>query len=348
MTLTIHFVSETFPASRSVQRLAGLRSLGHRVLSIPVTPPGVDYETPPAWSDRVRYRLRRPADRSGANAALLRVGRDDPASIIWLDNAKTIRPRTLSLLAQSSPRPRFVWFSEDDMMNPLMGSVWLDRTLGLFDLWVTTKSFNAEPGELPAKGARKVLFVDNAFDPALHHPEPVGDEERHLLGADISFIGTFERPRAESLLALAHAGHTVRIWGNGWSAFRQAHANLRVEDRPVYGAEFRKTIGCSAINLGFLRKSNRDRQTCRSIEVPACGGFMLHEHTEEMTRIFAPDEAAAYFRDDRELIEACGRWLRDPAGRHRVAAAGHRRVHALGLDHASIMARVLRELDMAQ
>lgn len=344
MTGHVAFVSETFPASRSVQRLNALRALGLRVTSIPVTPPGADYETAPSLQDRLRYRLRRPADRSGANQALLDLSETDPPSLVWLDNAKTIRPQTLSRLAVRNPRPAFVWFSEDDMMNPRMGSVWLDGAIPIFDLWVTTKSFNAEPAELPAKGVRKVLFVDNSFDPATHFPEPVGEAERGAFGADISFIGTFERPRAHSLRILAEAGFRVRVWGNGWASMKNVHPGLRIEDKPVYGADFRRAIACSAINLGFLRKSNRDRQTCRSIEVPACGGFMLHEHAEEMTRILRPGEEAAYFHDDLALITACERWLSDPLGRDRIAAAACGRVRSLRLDHASTVSRILSAL----
>jgi len=48
----------------------------------------------------------------------------------------------------------------------------------LFDLWVTTKSFNAQLGEVPSMGVKNVLFVDNSFCPHDHVPIAITEDER--------------------------------------------------------------------------------------------------------------------------------------------------------------------------
>src|SRR5262249_31144401 len=150
--------------------------------------------------------------------------------------------------------------------------------------------------------------------------------ETTAFGADVAFVGTFEAPRAASLLALARAGIGVRVWGNGWAQLRDAHPNLSVEARPVYDDDYARTINATRINLAFLRKANRYLQTCRTVEVPACGGFMLHERSGEVERLFAGDREAAFFETDGDLVAACRRWLADEAGRRAVAEAGRARV----------------------
>lgn len=320
--MNIVLVGETNPGSRTPQRLRALTDLGHRVAMVATMPPGWTYETRPGLLDRLCYRLRRPRDGAGANAALIEAAVG--AEVVILDNARTIRPATLRAVRRLAPRARLVWYSEDDTMNPRHRTRWLEGCIPLFDLWVTTKSFNAEPAEMPALGARRVMVVDNSFCPSAH--APITPDRR--FAATVSFVGTFEAPRADDLLDLAAAGIPVRVWGNGWAALAGRLPLLTIEGCPVYGDDYRRVVCSSAINLCFLRKGNRDRQTCRSLEIPAIGGFMLHEASSEMTRLLAPDREVAYFSPGKNLVEQCNSWLSDDAGRARLAAAAHARVMA--------------------
>lgn len=336
--MRILFVAEAVPGSRSLQRYQALRALGHQVLFVPTTPAGHSCEARPSLAERIRYRLRVPVDAGRVNETLCGL---DAASfdLAFFDNAKTVRRASLEALKGRNPAMPLVWFAEDDLMNPRHLTHWLAGAIPLFDLMVTTKSFNAEPGELPRLGARRVMFVNNAFDPDLHRPVPLEESA----GGGITFVGTFEAPRAASLLALAEAGLSCRVWGNGWQAMAGRHPGLVIENRPVYGPDYARALCSSEINLCFLRHFNRDRQTTRSVEIPACGAFMVHERSNEMMGLLRPDAEAAYFGDDRELVSVCRRWLGDGEGRAAIAAAGLARVHALGLSHGGILSRVLDE-----
>jgi spore maturation protein CgeB len=338
--MKILFIAEAVPGSRSLQRLQALRDLGHEVVFVPTTPEGHSCEQAPSLAYRISYRLRLPFDLAGINAALCTLDARE-FDVALFDNAKTVRKATLHALKRANPRLALVWFSEDDIFNPRHRTHWLAAAIPLFDLWVTTKSHNAQPEELPRLGARRILFVDNSYDPSLHHPIDLDSEARARFGADISFVGTYEAPRGESLLALARAGLNLRVWGNGWNGMANANGRLVIESRPVYGSDYSRVLCSSKINLCFLRHFNRDRQTTRSIEIPACGAFMVHEHSAEMTALLRPETEAAYFRDDGDLLNQCRRWLADDHGRAKVAAAGRQRVRDLGLSHGEAMTRVL-------
>jgi glycosyltransferase involved in cell wall biosynthesis len=329
--MKILFVGETNVGSRAPQRVQSLRDLGHEVTVVSASPPGWSYESRPAFVDRLFHAWRLPLDRAGAGRAMASVASSH--QVLVLDNARAIRPGALRAVRRIAPKIRIIWYSEDDMLNPVHRSRWIERSLGLFDLCVTTKSFNARPEELPALGARKVLFVNNTYCPHAHRPIRLDSDEMARWGSAASFVGTFEEPRAESMLQLARAGIPVRIWGNGWAGVRSIHSLMTVENRPAYGDDYRRVVAASAINLCFLRHGNRDRQTCRSVEIPAMGGFMVHEFSDEMTALFASDREAVYFRDAEELVRACRAWLPDEPRRESVAAAGYRRAVEGGFSH---------------
>lgn len=336
-------VGQTFEASRTVQRAAAMRGLGCTVTCVPTVPAGDNYETPPTMLQRIRYRLRFPADPASANQAILREV-EHGADILWLDAADMISAATLRRAKQINEKLALVWYCEDDMMNPRLRTRQLDAALGLFDLWVTTKSFNARPEELPSLGARKVFFVNNSCDPELHRPVKLSEEDRHKFGAPVSFIGSFEEPRAQSMLYLAGQGIKVRVWGNGWATWVGRHPNLQIENRPAYNEEFAKVVSASSINLCFLRHANRDLQTCRSIEVPACAGFMVHERNDEIGALYREGREAAYFSSDEELAKVCESWLEREEQRNIVGTAAQERTLEIGLVHSSNVMRILKAL----
>lgn len=327
-------VGEANTGSRTPQRLRALRELGHQVVLVPTTAPDWTYETKPGLPYRLAYRLRLPLDPARANTALIAAAGQGADAVI-LDNARMIRPATLRRLRTLIPDAKLIWYSEDDSMNPIHRSRWTEGCMPLFDLWVTTKSFNAEPAEVPALGVRRVLFVNNSYCPHDHAPLDLSEQERSRWAAPVSFVGTFEAARGHDLLALAQAGIAVRVWGNGWQSLHDSHANLRIEARPVYGDDYRRVVAASDLNLCFLRKGNRDRQTCRSMELPAMGAAMLHEASAEVEGLFAPDREAVYFADATALVAAARRWLADPPARQDLGRAARQRAVDDGHDHAS-------------
>ena len=292
---------------------------------------------------KIRYRLRVPADPAKANQAALREV-EKGADILWLDAADMIGPATLRQARRINPELKLVWYCEDDMMNPRLRTRQVDGAIPLFDLWVTTKSFNAQPEELPSLGAANVLFVNNSCEPALHRPLQISDEEQRRFGAPVSFIGSFEESRARSMLHVARHGLTVRVWGNGWADWVGKHPDLLVENKPAYNDEFAKVVAASPINLCFLRKSNRDLQTCRSIEIPACSGFMVHERNSEIVTLYREGKEAAYFSSDEELAQVCSAWVGQDQQRTLIGQAARKRTLDLELTHDSNIIRIFNAL----
>lgn len=345
--LTVLFVGDLNPYSNSYSRLKGFRKLCSRVDAASHTPQG-DRETgyaAPSLSFRIAWKLGFHLDTENANGWLLRMAREASPDLIWIEKGNMIRPTSLRQMRLACPTAKIVSYSDDDMFNRT-NRTWPYRWgLGLYDVVFTTKSYNANAGELPRLGARQVVIVDKAYDPEGHRPMELDASDRAWLAADVGFIGSFERDRAEDMLYLAQNGVRVRIWGNGWEDFKVTHPNLIIERRALVNgsdnALYSKGINATGINLAFLRKENRDLQTDRSVEIPACGGFMLAEYSDEHARLFAEGKEAAFFRSRDELVQKILYFREHDDERKSIAAAGRQRCIESGYSHEDRVAFML-------
>jgi hypothetical protein len=310
-------------------RMEVMEELGHRVFPISTHAAGEGILRNQLLKASHRaFRLGLPfgggLDFAGANRAILETLRAHPdADLLWLDKAITILPGTLVEVRRRHPRCIIAGFSPDDLGRRCNQTARFLRHLPRYHVFFTTKSFNVP--ELRARTTADVVFVEKAFQADFHRPVEVTPEDRARLGGGVGFIGTFEAPRAGSMHYLAANGVGVRIWGGFWERLQSHHDLLRVEKAPLFGPDYPRAICTFDINLCFLRKGNRDRQTARSVEIPACGGFMLAERTDEHLGLFTEGQEAEYFSSDEELLQKCRYYLEHPKERARIAAAGRRR-----------------------
>jgi hypothetical protein len=301
-------------------RAEALEQLGHEVTL-------VNAETPTGgWRYqlyRVGNRLDRPPDVLGTNRAILQAVRHRRVDVVWIDKGRSIRPATLRTLREISPGTLLLTYSPDDMMNTDNQSVQYRANIPAYDVHVTTKSYNVQ--ELLDLGAREVQFVDNAYDPATHRPLELTEEERRRYATDVGFVGAYEQERGADMAWLAGQGVAIKIWGYLWDRLQPVPPKLDLRHEAVRGDEYAKAVVASKIQLGFLRKVNRDLQTTRSIEIPAIGTFMLAERSPEHRRLFEEGKEAEFFDSREELLEKCRYYLEHDEERRRIARAGRQR-----------------------
>jgi spore maturation protein CgeB len=336
----ILFVGPLVKGGTTLQRCQTLRRLGHEVLAVD--------ELPAPWSSvaltlpyRAFHRLGGPHDLAGVNRQLRAVDHGFAPHLLWIEKGLTVEAATLRALRERWPQTVMLNYSGDDMFNPRNQSRQWHAALRLYDVYVTTKRHNVP--ELRAAGARDVFHVDKAFDPLAHRPMPVTPEVRARFGGDVGFVGWPETERAASMLHLARHAVPVRVWGP-WGRLRLSHPNLRIEGRPLWSDDYASALSAFRINLCFLRKANRDCHTTRSVEIPACGGFMLAERTEEHLALFEEDREAVYFSSDDELLDKARWYLAHEEDRARIAEAGRRRCWTGGYTYERRLEQVLAHL----
>jgi spore maturation protein CgeB len=251
-------------------------------------------------------------------------------------------------------------FYPDDAFTPERYTLRAAEAMKRFDCVLTTKSFNVP--ELHTIGIPVARFVNKFFHPKYHHPAQLTDEERRLYASDVTFIGNgYNSERADFLATLVEACPEVNfnVWGHWrrlknplywfkaqryrrWSKlYQRAHG-------PVNWQIMNKVFAASKINLGLLYPGEgptriRDYQTQRSVEIPACGGFMLAEYTDEHQALFAEDREAVYFRSFDDLVAKIKYYLNHDDERIQIAQAGLKRAVTSGYTSLDRARTVLEE-----
>lgn len=241
------------------------------------------------------------------------------------------------------PGRRLLVFHTDDLRNPLNASSSMLEALPHWDIVFTTRRFAL--GEILAQGARRVEFLPFGYDPSLHYPAPFTPSETNPWDRTVSFVGTWSAERPPLLEPLLSRCE-LAIWGSCWESVpRSSPLFPSIRRHTLLGAELRRLLSNTAINLALLRKANRDRHTMRSFEITACGGFMLAERSDEHLEMFEQDREAVFFNGVEELTEKVARYLADPHARRAISEAGHRRLLGGRHTYADRAAAILQAMN---
>ena len=210
---------------------------------------------------------------------------------------------------------------------------WYLRCIPFYDKNFFYRKINCE--EAIAHGAKHAEVLLPYFMPWQDRPKKLFGEDVLRFQTDVVFVGHYEPDGRElSLRVLAEAGIKVKLWGgSSWTS--AVLGDLWSKLAPITKAEddnYAKALSGAKICLCFLSKLNRDTYTRRCFEIPACGGLMLAERTDDLMMFFKEDEEACFFSSKEELVQKVQWLLLNPQKRELIAAAGLRRVWADGHD----------------
>jgi len=291
---------------------------------------------------KVRGRLGRPKDLNHVNLKIAHLAAEQRFDILWLDKALTVTCSTLAIFRKGNPGAACIFYSGDDMLNPRNQTYYYREALPHYDIHFTTKSYNV--AELEGMGCKQVTYIENAYDPKTHRPMQLSSSDMQRYASDIGFVGGYEQDRWTHMKRLALAKLQVRIAGSFWERVDASAApNMSVMYGDLCGDDYAKAICATKVNLCFLRKINRDLETTRSVEIPACGGFMLAERTEEHRALFEEGKEAEYFETFDELLDKARFYVRHDAARSRIASAGHARCMSSGYSVHDRMSHMLAQ-----
>lgn len=320
----ILFIGDLNEYGRGYQRYRTLKEMGHDVVAHSHTFVSVPGKIqPPTLLYRLFWKLRLPLDDMKVNAILKAEIQKSRFDVIWIEKGNMVWPYTLATIKKMAPDAALISCSEDDMYARHGHSLWYRWGLCHYDCVFTTKAYNLQ--ELKLFGAKRIKLFLDSYDEKIHRPMQLTDAERSRFECDVGAIGAFEPERASSLQYLAENGIRVSIWGNGWGGWVGRHPNLDVRNEFLFGEDYSKAICATKINLNFLRKINRDEVTSRSVEIPACGGFILTERTGRHMEFFAEGKEAEFFGSNEELLAKTRIYLQNDPDRMRISLAGRER-----------------------
>jgi spore maturation protein CgeB len=196
------------------------------------------------------------------------------------------------------------------------------KALSGYDRVCSTRRANIE--DLERLGCRSVEYVPFGFDQDLFFLDPPSVSEASTYASDVFFAGGADADRIPYLAALLEAGLTLSLYGDYWERFQETRRVSRGHASPDV---LRKAAVGAAVCLCLVRRSNRDGHSMRSFEVPAAGGCMLVEDTDEHREFFGPSgEAVVYFQSIDDMVDSARQLLREPETRVRLAQTAHDRV----------------------
>ena len=286
--------------------------------------------------DKIKYKLRIPSDRYEINKKLHLYDLTN-IDILFVIKGNEIKPKTIKDIKKKYPNIKLINFSLDDMYARHNRSFYYTHSIKLYDLVVTTKSYNLN--ELPLLGSRNIMFVYQGFSKDIHKPIYNSNLFKH----DILFIGYPEKERIESILYLAKNGFQIDIYGypNAWEKSNIKHKNIVNHKNSLFGEKYSEAISNSKITLCFLRKINRDLHTSRSIEIPACKGFMLAERTNEHLDLFEEGIEAEFFASNEELLKKVNYYLLNEEKRQEVMEEGYKKCIEKDYSYDNMLERIL-------
>jgi spore maturation protein CgeB len=340
MKLNLLYVGDLWTGSTALQRLDALKTLNYNIIEIDSTQV---LNKAQQLLFRISFKLKWPIDFIGLNKKIISTLNQQAFDVLWVDKGLFIKPNTLKLAKQKGVK--LINYSPDDMINKNNQSNYYLTAMPVYDVHVSTKSYNMD--ELKQLGAKKVIFSEKGFDPTLHHPVQPTESELRELSSLVGFIGSYEDDRAESIKYLCENGIEVRVYGPTWTHLKNKIPNLIVDTTSYFHKSYVTVLNSIEINLCFLKKQNRDLQTQRSVEITACGRFMIAERTAEHLRLFKEDEEAVYFDNDNkeELLEKVRYYLDKKDLRDKIGHAARIRSIESKYDINSRLKQVIHSIN---
>lgn len=316
--VSILFLGPMWTGSNALSMANGFRLAGHDVRAIDTSRINQLKRGTYDWLHQKSTGRRSPRALRALEAEVHTALKESSFDVLFC--YKTVHLDQAALL--NLPIPRKIHYSADDVSNPQNVTAEYLAYEQDWDVVVTTKRHNVH--EIEKRGGAPLMIM-SAYDPAWHHPHARLSNRDFLVG----FIGNKRPDRVELVRRLARTyGKRMIVSGPGWksdSELRSTGANL---GSGGYGEDLAAAIANIQGNLVLLNSDNRDTHTCRSFEVPACGGLFVGPRTDEHQALLKDGEEAYLYSSEEELMEILLRVERDTVAARRTAEKGLARISA--------------------
>jgi spore maturation protein CgeB len=264
--------------------------------------------------------------------------------LVWISKGVWIFKETVELLKKGG-RAKVVHYTPDSAINVKANRTrHFMRCVPHYDAHITSKAW--EVTKYLEVGAKKVLCIPQGVNTELFKPPVKRVRRNDMSSSDVCFVGRFEAHYAEVIQAVRTLQVDLAVWGDQWWRLRHKHPwlNSVVRGPGVFHSDYVRVLAGAKIGLGLLSKAVGDTATTRSIEIPACGTFLLAERTEEHQMFFEEGIEAEFFGCAEEMLEKIQYYQKHDRARERIASAGYRAVSDKGYDNLSRMKETFDQL----
>jgi hypothetical protein len=296
-----------------------------------------------SWVDKVTWHLGgdllAPLLMHGLHKAI----KDQQYDLCWVDGGEWVTPKVIKLLSQHAQK--ILSYSIDDPLGPRDGPRFkaYRQSLPYYYLNVVMRKENV--AEAYALGAKNVIRVYQSADELSHLPRKLSESDHKEWDADVLFLGTWFPERGPFLLDLIKRDVPLTIRGSNWhKAPEWSELKAYWSGGSIEGDDYAKAIQCAKLNLGLLSRGNRDLHTTRSLEIPALGGLLCAERTQEHLNMYEEAKEALFWKDAEECAAICKAALADETRCQEIAKAGHQRLKLNGHFNETVLAEIIAKI----
>ena len=301
-------------------RVNTLRTLGHTVIEVDQCGYLYRGERKGHFRARLFAKLAWGPPVNAYNRAIRRAVVAHQPDLLWIEKGQYVWPQTLEF-ARKEANCRLMHYTPD---AALLSNVTrhFRRSIPLFDLLVTNKTYELDTYR--SAGARRLLRVLPTVDLDVHRPPGPTPEEAERFAADVSFVGAYVPGRERLLGLLAEQDDlNVAVWGLCWDECRHPALLQRARLTGAWGRDYSLALSVPYIAVNAFTPVVPDQINCRAFEIPASGGFLLCQRSEEALSVFEEGRHAAFFETAGELVEKVRYYLAHRDERDSIARAGH-------------------------
>jgi spore maturation protein CgeB len=265
--------------------------------------------------------------------------------LCWVDSGELVSARLLKLIRQHCGK--VVLFNHDDPtgQRDRLRFLTLKHAIRHYDLCLVVRHINLS--EFKARGARDVMHTWRSFDEVAHRPVDALVPVAPVYRQDIAFIGRRipGEGRDHFLLSLIEQGLRPAIWGDNWSS-SEVWPQLKPywQGPSLSGQAYVDAMRGAKLCLGMLSKGNRDQHTTRTMEIPAAGGVLCAERTDEHQALYTEGQEAVFWSDAKECAAVCKQLLADPVKLQLIREAGQQRLSSNRVGNEDIVRAVFKRL----
>jgi spore maturation protein CgeB len=334
--------------SKDRQRLETLRELGHDVIPFEFQDFS-DY----GWRMKVTSRFgfggfpKQLVDAFNQRM-ISRVTTIKP-DVVWVAKALLLLPETIMQLKSSIAKTLWVSYQDDNPFGRRRNEIpiWKQYIAAIPQYDIHFVKREADCVNYLREGANRVIISRTGFSPRTYHPYALRDVPTHLQHGTV-FIGTPLDHRVESITyLLRNASLDVHVYGHLWNR-HPIYYLYRSAFHGYAGPEYPLIVSGSKISLGYVSSSNLDEYTHRSLDIPACGGFLLTERTPTHQELFEEGKEAEFFESDAECAEKIRFYLYHEDARQAIARCGYERCMRSGYSQADSMKKAIDEIMVFQ
>lgn len=297
----------------------------------------------PGWVQALRMRYPAGPLVWKINRELLAAARASRPDVVLFDKPIFFTKETIEEIKSSGAQT--VNYNQDSPFGPRKDGCWYQyyKVFRLFDLHCLFREADVARYREWGLNSIKTMF---SFEPEEQFPPPESWDDAMRM-REVSYIGSPLEERPQFLMELAEKEQIpLQIAGPRWRSFVSDEQYARyVSHGYLADGEYRENIWRSKINLAFVSHLNEDDIGHKTVEIAACGQFLLAARTKGHEECFEEDREAVFFSSVEECADKARFYLDRPDLRHSIGRRARERAVKSGYDNDTQLARILNRLD---